>query len=67
MSYGVGHRQGLDPMLLWQGCRPAATALIQPLAWETPYAAGIALKNKNKKQTFQIIVYLIGIYTRTIT
>ena len=34
-------------------CRPAATAQIQPLAWEPPYAAGGALKkqkrqNKNK-------------------
>jgi len=30
-----------------------ATALIQPLAWEFPYAAGAALeitKKKNKKQ-----------------
>ena len=24
----------------------AAVALIQPLAWELPYAAGVALKNK---------------------
>ena len=30
-------------------CRPAATALIQPLAWELPYAAGAALKRQ--KQT----------------
>ena len=26
--------------------RPAATAPIQPLAWELPYAAGAALKSK---------------------
>ena len=25
-----------------------AAALIQPLAWELPYATGVALKNKNK-------------------
>lgn len=31
---------------LW--CRPVATALIQPLAWKPPYAAGVALKSKNK-------------------
>ena len=33
---------------LW--CRPAAAALIQPLTWELPYAAGAALKKKKKNQ-----------------
>ena len=50
MSCGVGCRGGLDPALLWLWGRPAATALIQPLTWEPPYAAGAALKDKNKKQ-----------------
>ena len=50
MSCGVGCRLGLDPKLLWLWCRPAATALIRPLAWEPPYAAGAALeKTKNNK------------------
>ena len=31
MSYGVGHRLGLDPALLWLWCRLAASALIRPL------------------------------------
>ena len=31
-------------------CRPAATAPIQPLAWEPPYAAGATLKDKNYPQ-----------------
>ena len=32
------------------GCgRPAATAPIQPLVWEPPYAAGVDLKTKNKQ------------------
>ena len=31
-------------------CRPAATALIQPLARELPYDAGVALKSKKKKK-----------------
>ena len=44
MSCGVGHRGGLDPELLWLWCRPAATALIRPLAWELSYAVGVALK-----------------------
>ena len=29
-----------DPVLLWLWCRPAAVALIRPLAWEPPYAMG---------------------------
>ena len=41
---GVGHRRGSDLPLLWLWCRPAAVVLIQPLAWEPPYAAGAALK-----------------------
>ena len=44
MSCGVGHRCGSHPM--WH--RPAATALTQPLAWESPYAVGGALKKKMK-------------------
>ena len=31
-------------------CWPAAIALIQPLAWEGPYASGVALKRKKKKK-----------------
>ena len=49
---GVGGRCGLDPALLWLWRRPTALALIGPLAWEPPYAVGMALKSKtkNKKQ-----------------
>ena len=50
VSRGVGHRGGSDPALLWLWCRPAAAALIQPLAWELPYAVGVALKRKKKKK-----------------
>ena len=35
-------------VLLWL-CRPAAVAPIQPLAWELPYASGVALKSKTNK------------------
>ena len=42
MSCGVGCRRGSDPALLWLWRRPVATAPIQPLAWEPPYAAGTA-------------------------
>ena len=37
-------------MLLWLWCRPSATALIRPLAWEPPYATSGALKSKKKKK-----------------
>ena len=50
MSYGVGHRCGSDLVLLWLWCRPAAVAPIQPLAWDLPYAAPVALKIKKKKK-----------------
>ena len=46
MSYGVGLRGNSDPALLWLRCRPAAVALIRPLAWEPPYAVGCSLKSK---------------------
>ena len=46
MSCGVVCRLGSDLALLW--CRLAATAPIQPLAWEPPYVAGTALE-KDKK------------------
>ena len=48
VSYGVGHRHGSDLVLLWLWCRPAAVVLIQPLAWEPPYATGVTLKSKIK-------------------
>ena len=38
-----------DLALLWLWCRPAAVALIQPLAWELLYATGAALKRKTKR------------------
>ena len=46
VSCGVGCKRGSDPALLWPWCRPVATASIQPLAWEPPYIAGVALKGK---------------------
>ena len=35
---------------LW--CRPAAAALIQPLAWELPYVRGVTLKKKKDKENY---------------
>ena len=50
MSCGVGRRRGSDPALLWLWRRPEATALIQPLAWEPPYALGVALKDTHTQR-----------------
>ena len=47
MSCGVGHIRSSDAVL--QRCRPAAIAPIGPLAWEPPYAAGVAIKSKKQK------------------
>ena len=51
MSFGLGRRSGLDPvfLLLWLWRRPAAAALIRPLAWKLPYVTGVALKSKKLK------------------
>ena len=52
MSYGVGHRHGSDPALLWLWRRPVATASTRPLAWEPSYAKERPKKGqKDKKQT----------------
>ena len=48
VSYGVGHRRGSDPELLWLWSRPVAAAPIQSLALEPPYAKGVAPKKQNK-------------------
>ena len=50
MSCGVGGRHGSDLVLLWQWCRPVATAVIPPLAWELSYAVSAALKKKKRKK-----------------
>ena len=56
VSCGVGHRHGSHLALLWLWCRPAAVALIRPLAWESPCAVGAALektkRQKNKKNLY---------------
>ena len=58
MSCGVDCRLGSDFALLWLWHRPAATALIGPLAWESLYATEAALENakrpkKKKKKWHQ--------------
>ena len=59
MSRGVGRRRGLDLVLLWLWCRPAAVAPVQPLAWDPPYAMDAALKGQKdkKKKRFSKMIY----------
>ena len=49
VSCGLGHRCSSDPMLLWLWHGSAAIAPIRPLAWEPPYAMGVALKREKTK------------------
>ena len=46
MSCSVGRTCGSDLEWLWLWCRLAAAAPIWLLAWEVPYAIGVALKKK---------------------
>ena len=48
-SFDVGLRCGLDLVLLWLWGRPVATAPIQPLSLEPPYALGVALERQKIK------------------
>ena len=47
------HQWVKDPTLPWLWCRPAAAALKQLLAWELPYALGVALKRKKRLLTIK--------------
>ena len=57
MSSGVGHRCGSDPVLLWLWHRLVAAAPTQPLAWEPPYAAGVALEKGEKTKKKNLLGY----------
>ena len=50
MRCSVGRRYGLDTALLWLLQRTEVVTMIQPLAWDLPYAVGLALKKKKKKK-----------------
>ena len=58
VSYSVACRCGSDPELPWLWCRPAAIALIQPLAWELLYGVSVALKSRKqiKNKTAKVAV-----------
>ena len=44
------------PALLWLWHRPASTAPIRLLAWEPPYAVGMALEKAKKKKEKKIYI-----------
>ena len=56
--HGVDRRLCSDPTLLLLWRRLAATAPIQPLAWERPYAVGVTLKRQTKKNKVLFINYI---------
>ena len=57
IAVSVGRRHGLDLALLWLWpwlwLWSAAAVRIGPLAWELPYATGVAVKEKKKKEKKQ--------------
>ena len=55
MSCGLVCQSGSDLVLLWLCHRPAATALIRPLAWEPLYAVSVALEKTKKKKKNRIM------------
>ena len=50
MSCGVGGRCSSVLVLLWLCYRLAAATLVPPLAWELPYATGVAPKRKKERK-----------------
>ena len=56
MSCGVACRCGSDLVWLWR--RLAATALIQPVPWEPPYAVGSALKIDKQENKIKLDVHI---------
>ena len=55
MSCGVVCRRGTDLALLCLWYRRVATAPIWPVAWELPYAVGMALKRPKKKKSLKFL------------
>ena len=56
-------RCSLDPSLLWLWCRPAATALIQHLAWELQYAALKTKKKKKKRWGWNMLILSFSFFS----
>ena len=50
-----------DLALLWLWCRQMSVALIRLLAWESPYAVGMALDKDKKKNCLKRISGTLGV------
>ena len=50
VSRGVGHRRGLDLVVVWLWRMLAAIGPVRLVAWERPYATGIAIQSQKKKK-----------------
>ena len=59
VNCGVGRRCGLDLTLLWLWCRLEATAPVQSLAWESPYATSVALKRQQQQKKMSPSINLV--------
>ena len=66
MSCGVVCRRGLDLVLLWLWCRPAAEVPVRPVAWELPYVGGVSLKRQKKKNIERKVVLPLSEITHLI-
>ena len=62
MSCGAGCTCSLDLALH----RPAATIPIQPLAWEPPYAVGMAVKKTKKKKKNIALLHILLLENGTV-
>ena len=60
MSCGVGHRRGLDPVLLWLGHRPAGVAPIRPHI-SICHRCGPKKQKKKKKECFHLFLSSPGL------
>ena len=65
MSCGIGCKYSLALALLWLWCWPVATALIQPLTWEPPYAlrGGPKKTPPPKKRRIRCTYYTMEYYS----
>ena len=57
-----GSQMQLGSRDAWLWCKPAAAALIHPLAWELPYASGAAFKNPRRSvsHSFLLVFFLLS-------
>ena len=60
MTCRVGRKCSLDLAWLRLWRRAVATAPIWPLAWESPYAMGVALKRQQQQKKLKLIIKILS-------